>query len=205
MLEIVLLNIALMFSVSGQLPSGSQILFADTNNTTAVADNLDYEVATGLEVGKQNQFKGWAWVERERDVYYTGLDLAGRIRVDSCFLPHEWKAFFKNRQAQGILQGGIGTSAIVLKYGRIGSGVVWDHSNPAATLNFGLKTTAVRVGMAIYRNNGPEVESAFASIVAPLWPLKYAAPYFELKYAFDRNRNETLRAKIGVKIHNAKE
>jgi len=151
---------------------------------------IDYEVSIGIE---NPNAQVWSFYERENGINYTGVDLSLKSSVKRI----ENKIFFKNRQAKNILRGGISTSLIVAKYGRIGISNVWDHYDPAATGLLGFSSKVFTAQINVYQEG---LESASLKIQKDFKLSKHISisPFY--KYSIDRKKNEFMQGKVVLKL-----
>lgn len=179
-MHIILLSMALMFSVSVRTPKEQP-------------NPLDYEVATGLEIGKKSSAEIETWYERDNGVIWTGLDTKGKLRYKRL----ENSAFFTHRQAQDMLRGGLASNVVVLKYGRLGVSNIWDHMEPATCGNLGLQTPYLSACVRIYEEG---MESCEATLRFPYRVSTWLTIELLGKYRRDRQDKKFMQVKAALKL-----
>lgn len=185
MIHISLLALALMFSVSVRTPKME-------------IHPLDYEIATGLEMGNERELEIWSWYERENGEIWTGVDGKGRYKM--LLWPLEWSGGFQNRQAQSILRGDLGLN-LVYQHGRLGVKQTWDHYLPATALHIGFISKYLELGSNVYKEG---IESAYAKAQYPVkMDFLTISPTFN--YSIDRQDKRFVHGKVVFKIWKDKE
>lgn len=182
MIGIALLSVAITFSGSVRTPNERP-------------NPLDYEIATGLEIGRHRNVEAWAWYERQNGQHHTGVDLSGYAGNQRL----ELSGSFRNRQAQDILFGDVALSMKWLKYMRTGISQTWDHGNPATCAYFGVRSPMLDAEIKTTKEG---THSAGLRIRKEFKALKCVSVVPTFKYSVDFQKNEYMQGKIVFKIRN---